>query len=186
MGMQRHVLMHLSLEVAKRNTQRRTPSGLEPWYMQAVPVLSLKRGGGVSKSLFPLIGSLESGQSSMRLRFDQNATYFASAIQGHLNRRDATDQGLIRINDRRYIKICQMTAKQSSERTYLSRISMCIQSTFLLFLSSQQYLNLWTQIPALLWDSRRSVRHPSTSEPESQELACMPWERDSPRSPVNP
>ena len=36
-------------------------------------------------------------------------------------------------------------------------------------------------------DSRQSVQHPSTSEPEYQEHAAgMPWERDPPRSPVNP
>ena len=35
--------------------------------------------------------------------------------------------------------------------------------------------------------SRRSVRHPSTSEPKYQDRAAgMPWERDTPRSPVNP
>ena len=39
--------------------------------------------------------------------------------------------------------------------------------------------------PARLWDSRRSVRHPSTSEPQYQEHACMPWERDTPGSRVN-
>ena len=30
-----------------------------------------------------------------------------------------------------------------------------------------------------------SVRHPSASEPQYQEHACMPWERDTPGSPVN-
>ena len=35
------------------------------------------------------------------------------------------------------------------------------------------------------WDLRRSVRHPSASEPQYQEHACMLWERDMPGSSVN-
>ena len=36
-------------------------------------------------------------------------------------------------------------------------------------------------------DARRSVRHPSTSEPKYQDDAAgMPWERNTPGSPVNP
>ena len=51
----------------------------------------------------------------------------------------------LRNNDPRYIKICHMTARHFSERSYLSRIPTCIQCTFVLFLSSQEYLNSWTQ-----------------------------------------
>ena len=36
-----------------------------------------------------------------------------------------------------------------------------------------------------LWDSRRSVQHPSTSKPQYQEHACVPWEQDTPGGPVN-
>ena len=41
--------------------------------------------------------------------------------------------------------------------------------------------------PAPLWESRRSLRHPSTSELRYQKrTAGMPWERDTPGNPVNP
>ena len=40
---------------------------------------------------------------------------------------------------------------------------------------------------ALLWDSRQSVRQPSTSEPKYQDHAAgRPCRRDTPGSPVNP
>ena len=39
------------------------------------------RGGGVKKNDWPLLGSLESGQYSLGLRFGQNAADFASLLR---------------------------------------------------------------------------------------------------------
>ena len=47
------------------------------------------------KIIGPLMGSLDSGQWSLRQRFGQNAAYFAVFTQGYLQRNDARDEGLI-------------------------------------------------------------------------------------------
>ena len=44
----------------------------------------------------PLMGSFDPGQSFLRLSFGQDAAYFASATQGHLNRSNDNHEGLIR------------------------------------------------------------------------------------------
>ena len=47
-------------------------------------------------------------------------------------------------NDRRYIQIRQMTGQNFSEGTHLTRISMCIQCTFLrICISSQEFVIPW-------------------------------------------
>ena len=58
------------------------------WYLQAVPVLSLWRGGG-AKTVSPSMGFRDSGQWSV------NTAYFAVFTQGYLKRKDARDEVLI-------------------------------------------------------------------------------------------
>ena len=71
--------------------------GLCSWllsYLQAAPELSLKRGGGVKNSL-PLIGvfGIWAVFLGAAVRPERGLLRFAS--QGHLNRRDAKDEGVI-------------------------------------------------------------------------------------------
>ena len=47
------------------------------------------------KILCPLMGSLDSGQWSLRQRSSQNAAYVAVFAQRYLKRKDATDEGVI-------------------------------------------------------------------------------------------
>ena len=63
-------------------------------YLQAAPELSIKRGGGVKSSL-PLIGAFGFWAVFLgdAVRPERGLLRFAS--QGHLNRRDAKDEGLI-------------------------------------------------------------------------------------------
>ena len=83
--MQNHVLMHPSLQVAKRKPQRRRRSDLVLWVSLvpagctcAVP----NAGSGWRKILFvPLMGSLDPGQSSLKLQFGHKAPYFASSLR---------------------------------------------------------------------------------------------------------
>ena len=102
MGMQSHVLMHPFLQVAKRKTQRGTLSGLVHW-VALVPAgctCPVLKAGGCCKTLVPpSMVSFDNRQSSLRLRFGQKPTYYT---QGHLNRRNAKDEGLI-TNQRRTI-----------------------------------------------------------------------------------
>ena len=81
MGMQSHVLMHPSLQVAKRKKRHAGyGQGMESgslWYLQAFPVLSLWLGGGVKNSL-PLNGLLVFWIVFLGLPFGLNAAYFAS------------------------------------------------------------------------------------------------------------
>ena len=64
------------------------------WYLQAVPVLFLCRGGGV-EIVCPLMGSWDSGQYSLRQWFGQNAAYVAVFSEGYLKSKDARDEGLM-------------------------------------------------------------------------------------------
>ena len=89
-----HVIMHPSVQVAKRKTQRRIRSDRQSaswWNLLAAPGLPLWRAGGVNDSL-PLNGVLG---FSLRQQFGQNAPYFAVFAQGYLRGKDARDEGLI-------------------------------------------------------------------------------------------
>ena len=63
-------------------------------YLQAAPELSLKRGGGVKNSLF-LIGHFGFWAVFLRAAFLPERGLLSFASQGHLNIRDAKDEGLI-------------------------------------------------------------------------------------------
>ena len=84
MGMQSHALLHPSLQVAKRKTQRRIQSGLVLW-VGLVPAgctrAVLKARWWRKKIHCPLLGSWDSRQSSLGLRFGQSAGYFSSPLR---------------------------------------------------------------------------------------------------------
>ena len=90
MGMQSHVIMPPSLQVAKHRTQRRARSGLVPW-VSLVPAgctcpVVIARGGGVVKIHCPINGVFGSWTVFLEAAVRPERGLLSFATQGHLNR----------------------------------------------------------------------------------------------------
>ena len=98
MGMQSHVIMPPSLQVAKRRTQRKTWSGLVLW-VSHVPAgctfRVLSAALGVVIIYCPINGVLGSWTLFLETVVQPERGLLRFATQGYLNRRDAKEEGLI-------------------------------------------------------------------------------------------